>query len=47
MILEAAHGTKHKNGKDPGFLHSLKENAILKYFVANGDYTHVKMALLC
>lgn len=46
MILEAAHGIKRKNRKDPGFLLSPKENAVLKCIVANGDCTRVKMALL-
>lgn len=46
MILEAAHGIKRKNRKDPGFLLSPKENAVLKCIVANGDCTHVKIALL-
>lgn len=45
MLLEAVHGIKHRNGKDPGFLRSLKENTVLKCIVANGDCTHVKMAL--
>lgn len=47
MLLEAVHGIKHKNGKDPGFVCSLKENAVLKCIVADGDCTHIKMALLC
>ena len=37
MILEVARGIKHKNGKNTGFLHSPKEDAVLKHIVANGD----------
>lgn len=47
MILEAARRIKHKNGKNTVFLHSPKEDAILKHIVANGDCMHVKMALPC
>lgn len=46
MILEAAHGIKHRNGKDSGFLCSPKKNAVLKCIVADDDCTYVKMAIL-
>lgn len=50
MILEVALGIEQKNGKNTVFLHSPKENAVLKLIVANGDCLYVckkKMALLC
>lgn len=41
MVLEVACGIKYRNGKKTGFLHSPKENAVLKCIVANGDCLYV------
>ena len=42
MILEAACGIKHKNGKNTVFLHSLKEDAVLKCIVASGSCLYTR-----